>query len=157
MFFFFKQKTADEMRISDWSSDVCSSDLPLAHAAGISHDEVCDRAVGGRPSAAAAGIHTDYGEWAATRRRTFKAAQGEPHIFFDTRRRRWQQIRDFRLSSGGTASLITGITALKRQEPGLREATGNLAHQAAMLAARTEPVEAARKSAIKATQEAERT
>src|SRR3546814_3673226 len=33
-FFFFKQKTAYEMRISDWSSDVCSSDLAvaLAHA-----------------------------------------------------------------------------------------------------------------------------
>src|SRR3546814_6826717 len=28
-FFFFKQKTAYEMRISDWSSDVCSSDLAL--------------------------------------------------------------------------------------------------------------------------------
>src|SRR3546814_18219129 len=28
--FFFKQKTAYEVRISDWSSDVCSSDLPLA-------------------------------------------------------------------------------------------------------------------------------
>src|SRR3546814_99595 len=28
-FFFFKQKTAYEMRISDWSSDVCSSDLPV--------------------------------------------------------------------------------------------------------------------------------
>src|SRR3546814_8179340 len=28
-FFFFKQKTAYEMRISDWSSDVCSSDLKL--------------------------------------------------------------------------------------------------------------------------------
>src|SRR3546814_2186453 len=28
-FFFFKQKTAYEMRISDWSSDVCSSDLEL--------------------------------------------------------------------------------------------------------------------------------
>src|SRR3546814_17021359 len=27
-FFFFKQKTAYEMRISDWSSDVCSSDVP---------------------------------------------------------------------------------------------------------------------------------
>src|SRR3546814_9129741 len=27
LIFFFKQKTADEMRISDWSSDVCSSDL----------------------------------------------------------------------------------------------------------------------------------
>src|SRR3546814_18917257 len=29
MFFFFKQKTAYEMRISDWSSDVCSSDLTI--------------------------------------------------------------------------------------------------------------------------------
>src|SRR3546814_9527911 len=28
VFLFFKQKTAYEMRISDWSSDVCSSDLP---------------------------------------------------------------------------------------------------------------------------------
>src|SRR3546814_4640961 len=28
--FFFKQKTAYELRISDWSSDVCSSDLPTA-------------------------------------------------------------------------------------------------------------------------------
>src|SRR3546814_5213100 len=33
--FFFKQKTAYEMRISDWSSDVCSSDL-AARAAGLS-------------------------------------------------------------------------------------------------------------------------
>src|SRR3546814_5085790 len=31
MFFFFKQKTAYEMRISDWSSDVCSSDLVEAY------------------------------------------------------------------------------------------------------------------------------
>src|SRR3546814_19841243 len=37
LFFFFKQKTAYEMRISDWSSDVCSSDLyqvPRAVQAG---------------------------------------------------------------------------------------------------------------------------
>src|SRR3546814_15908486 len=33
VFFFFKQKTAYEMRISDWSSDVCSSDLRLFDAA----------------------------------------------------------------------------------------------------------------------------
>src|SRR3546814_18972120 len=32
VFFFFKQKTAYEMRISDWSSDVCSSDLCLVDA-----------------------------------------------------------------------------------------------------------------------------
>src|SRR3546814_3695554 len=31
VFFFFKQKTAYEMRISDWSSDVCSSDLAGPH------------------------------------------------------------------------------------------------------------------------------
>src|SRR3546814_3058694 len=34
-FFFFKQKTAYEMRISDWSSDVCSSDLTSAEEDGI--------------------------------------------------------------------------------------------------------------------------
>src|SRR3546814_4948487 len=32
LFFFFKQKTAYEMRISDWSSDVCSSDLLISIA-----------------------------------------------------------------------------------------------------------------------------
>src|SRR3546814_3691503 len=37
-FFFFKQKTAYEMRISDWSSDVCSSDLDLfVAAAAVEH------------------------------------------------------------------------------------------------------------------------
>src|SRR3546814_1617359 len=34
-FFFFKQKTAYEMRISDWSSDVCSSDLCVALVSGL--------------------------------------------------------------------------------------------------------------------------
>src|SRR3546814_5960394 len=34
-FFFFKQKTAYEMRISDWSSDVCSSDLQLLAGLGF--------------------------------------------------------------------------------------------------------------------------
>src|SRR3546814_7738771 len=39
IFFFFKQKTAYEMRISDGSSDVCSSDLP-DHAAGIGRVQI---------------------------------------------------------------------------------------------------------------------
>src|SRR3546814_3070672 len=45
MFFFFKQKTAYEMRISDWSSDVCSSDL-LTDLAVLGRDarRVDDRA-----------------------------------------------------------------------------------------------------------------
>src|SRR3546814_5214874 len=52
-FFFFKQKTAYEMRISDWSSDVCSSDLsgqgnynsrenpPCSYMPGIPHSAWC--------------------------------------------------------------------------------------------------------------------
>src|SRR3546814_8633797 len=42
VFFFFKQKTAYEMRISDWSSDVCSSDL-LAAFGGVQRDHVVAR------------------------------------------------------------------------------------------------------------------
>src|SRR3546814_12124728 len=38
-FFFFKQNTAYELRISDWSSDVCSSDL-LDHARAVGRDLV---------------------------------------------------------------------------------------------------------------------
>src|SRR3546814_7047794 len=36
VFFFFEQKTAYEMRISDWSSDVCSSDLLLDTSRSLS-------------------------------------------------------------------------------------------------------------------------
>src|SRR3546814_19622728 len=56
-FFFFKQKTAYEMRISDWSSDVCSSDLLLprcprgqaddAGSAGGAHEALHQPAPGG--------------------------------------------------------------------------------------------------------------
>src|SRR3546814_6881372 len=41
--FFVKQKTAYEMRISDWSSDVCSSDLRER-----ADDEPCSRGIGGK-------------------------------------------------------------------------------------------------------------
>src|SRR3546814_4413565 len=49
VFFFFKQKTAYEMRISDWSSDVCSSDLPARAAAGLILRAIVERpaAIGG--------------------------------------------------------------------------------------------------------------
>src|SRR3546814_7035075 len=48
-FFFFKQKTAYEMRISDWSSDVCSSDLARlerGHARDIRFGRVIDEILG---------------------------------------------------------------------------------------------------------------
>src|SRR3546814_2529201 len=38
--FFFKQKTADEMRISDWSSDVCSSDLLAREGLVMNHKKL---------------------------------------------------------------------------------------------------------------------
>src|SRR3546814_1058597 len=60
-FFFFKQKTAYEMRISDWSSDVCSSDLRSGkqstrvfrarpEAASTSHTERSERTIAPGPS-----------------------------------------------------------------------------------------------------------
>src|SRR3546814_3417771 len=55
-FFFFKQKTAYEMRISDWSSDVCSSDL-LLHFKRAERDPrsaEAERAVHARKTAAVA-------------------------------------------------------------------------------------------------------
>src|SRR3546814_10096965 len=49
-FFFFKQKTAYEMRISDWSSDVCSSDLIVAHRTKLlSRDDVIYYPAHGEP------------------------------------------------------------------------------------------------------------
>src|SRR3546814_1041244 len=78
-FFFFKQKTAYEMRISDWSSDVCSSDLvegrtppqrqrrgqhlsvgadqpACVDAVGRQQDVARDRDVGGREAELAAAL-----------------------------------------------------------------------------------------------------
>src|SRR3546814_1143939 len=62
LFFFFKQKTAYEMRISDWSSDVCSSDLqrlgtrPRGDGIG-KHGETVRRAVGEAAQHAVAVMH----------------------------------------------------------------------------------------------------
>src|SRR3546814_14662018 len=63
LFFFFKQKTAYEMRISDWSSDVCSSDLGAGlqlrvHAARAGSGRVV-RHEAPRPCASARGLSAD--------------------------------------------------------------------------------------------------
>src|SRR3546814_7812017 len=57
LLFFFKQKTAYEMRISDWSSDVCSSDLrgvPYARPIRVAHRQPV-----ARPRAAYQGLLVD--------------------------------------------------------------------------------------------------
>src|SRR3546814_13652213 len=59
-FFFFKQKTAYEMRISDWSSDVCSSDLDGHDQGDAAISEAELRDIHGLPYVAAidAGVQT---------------------------------------------------------------------------------------------------
>src|SRR3546814_7397228 len=94
-FFFFKQKTAYEMRISDWSSDVCSSDLepgveelqravglePRRHEAEQAHDagHRCG-AQGGRPRHALIRLAGALGEQPGgyDQRARAAAAEGEP-------------------------------------------------------------------------------
>src|SRR3546814_9311846 len=54
-FFFFKQKTAYEMRISDWSSDVCSSDLFFLRAPDGRIDKIITRPTSDRMAMHAGG------------------------------------------------------------------------------------------------------
>src|SRR3546814_12874743 len=79
VFFFFKQKTAYEMRISDWSSDVCSSDLAQRRHAGLA-----------QPLAAALGLLDDLGQFdlGVARRQSpidFANREGEGGIGCDER------------------------------------------------------------------------
>src|SRR3546814_8353294 len=91
---FFKQKTAYEMRISDWSSDVCSSDL-IGGSFGAGNYAMCGRAYGARflwmwPNARISvmggeqaagvlatvkrdGIEARGGDWSAEEEEAFKA------------------------------------------------------------------------------------
>src|SRR3546814_2353301 len=94
MFFFFKQKTAYEMRISDWSSDVCSSDLKLRgkqiwhwiYHRGVTEFDamtdiaktmrpwLTDRFIVGRPTVREAQLSTD-----GTRKWLLAAADGQEY------------------------------------------------------------------------------
>src|SRR3546814_6816622 len=90
-FFFFKQKTAYEMRISDWSSDVCSSDL----GAVPGHDRiVADR--GDRRT-----IHRAAGDLPVVR---VHGRQRAPGAVF--------QPRDM-----DVADLVDGAVAIRQQRP----------------------------------------
>src|SRR3546814_11677991 len=85
-FFFFKQKTAYEMRISDWGSDVCSSDLGItaetAHAHYLAYGAVEGRA----PNA-----FFDSARYLATNRDVAEAGVNPPEHFY---RFGWLEGRD---------------------------------------------------------------
>src|SRR3546814_9415826 len=57
LFFCFKQKTAYEMRISDWSSDVCSSDLEAEAFSGLRPASHFSLALRKQPKTPCAGSH----------------------------------------------------------------------------------------------------
>src|SRR3546814_2230526 len=59
-FFFFKQKTAYEMRISDWSSDVCSSDLQRPARGHIKRAMLDIAGTRGRPFVKMHGLGNDF-------------------------------------------------------------------------------------------------
>src|SRR3546814_5761530 len=71
-FFDFKQKTAYEMRINDWSSDVCSSDLDFAAGSGLV-------AIAAAMSGATRAVANDIDAVAATAVR-LNAALNEVHV-----------------------------------------------------------------------------
>src|SRR3546814_18125695 len=99
-FFFFKQKTAYEMRISDWSSDVCSSDL-LRRRAG-----------------------RDYGCAAGPDDHAGAAGSRQPAVL--GRRRRGPALHRHRLSARGAAAQCAA-RALRRRgtcAPGDRKSVG---------------------------------
>src|SRR3546814_1220721 len=84
IFFFFKQKTAYEMRISDWSSDVCSSDLePAPQQRNVA--EIVD--LRRRPHVEAVFRRDFAGEEAAVRTRSEERRVGKECV--STCRSRW--------------------------------------------------------------------
>src|SRR3546814_19797332 len=110
--FFFKQKTAYEMRISDWSSDVCSSDLtwPVRTALGSPVDGVT----------VVLGSHADEVDAALTPFQT-------PRL---------KLVRCARWSDGLPAPLTCGLAALPRDCRDALIFLGDMPHLAARLAGR---------------------
>src|SRR3546814_16429758 len=89
-FFFFKQKTAYEVRISDWSSDVCSSDLRGAQI-GVRVDRLHPRR-GSRRKAAADRQDARVGEKGRTRHQRGRIRSEERRVgkeCVSTCRSRW--------------------------------------------------------------------
>src|SRR3546814_14138589 len=82
-FFFFKQKTAYEMRISDWSSDVCSSDLNNVIPVSV---------IAGEAPFFTRLLRRARWHW---RRRTHLPGDGDRDTFL--KRRRWRRGRNSRL------------------------------------------------------------
>src|SRR3546814_19402589 len=103
-FFFFKQKTAYEMRISDWSSDVCSSDLMALLPADCSRHYVGKTS--GYHSLPQPEINQLLADLALQNKRVVRLKGGDPFIFG-----RGAEELEFLLQRGIDCQVVPGITA----------------------------------------------
>src|SRR3546814_10889907 len=104
-FFFFKQKTAYEMRISDWSSDVCSSDLGESQGrgeGGVLLDRVAVQGGPGRRLAEDHGRHQPAPGRPALRRPAHGARRLRPAA-----RRLAENARPYQAAEKGLTRLLT--------------------------------------------------
>src|SRR3546814_14532778 len=102
------------MRISDWSSDVCSSDLVMTIL--VEHHRKQDP-------------NFDAQAFLAVRRQEFREITGKPldiHAVFEDKPDRWVRLTRKRTSIGGKISVFSDITDLKLAEQRLRDAIETL-------------------------------
>src|SRR3546814_6601603 len=118
MFFFFKQKTAYEMRISDWSSDVCSSDLDRElEQSGSKCRYQCFRGAGH----AAAGTRGQIEILTRTKPQSHKEISHPPFVLSLSKHRasfhREKEERPFdKLRANGAGDSLCGFLALRSEE-----------------------------------------
>src|SRR3546814_3661824 len=99
MFFFFKQKTAYEMRISDWSSDVCSSDLGVAD--GAQHARMFTAQIAQQGGLVAGNVrHRDIIQIAVG------ASEDRGRLFFKRHRRELSLLQQFRQARTAIEQLL---------------------------------------------------
>src|SRR3546814_1585754 len=111
-FFFFKQKTAYEMRISDWSSDVCSSDLPDVPAGsglpGVVDEGIAAIDVHGRDDVVLCVRHGRGDCQACQDRRQRNGRVGRSHVYL---------LLPASLPAGVTQSSRTAIVSIRATSP----------------------------------------
>src|SRR3546814_9372358 len=116
--FFFKQKTAYEMRISDWSSDVCSSDLRVEVIEKSPEMKLTPETMGERVNASVASATGELHNLVNSTRSDMSEAAREVRGLIGTTRARWQQDRWlFWIGLGGVVlgillyALLAGLIA----------------------------------------------
>src|SRR3546814_6925301 len=125
VFFFFKQKTAYEMRISDWSSDVCSSDL----ADGIGYPVLIKASAGGGGKGMrVVNASAEFAAALLSCQREARASFGDDRVLIEKylQRPRHIEIQVFADQMGNTISLYERDCSAQRRHQRSEEHTSEL-------------------------------